>query len=1030
MSNNELYFRALPHLDKKWSKANLTSALHNPEDLAIFWNNLLQDDELSTIRYKSIINSAGHLAYLKGNDKFYCGAATLTCSCCKGVCSEKSACSCQACQKLESEEAGKKFQHAQFQQDTDEKLLSSELVFESWLWSPIPSNEQKTACIKSLLAEQHEICLQSAASCLSAVQLKQLMLVYRRYFIALARCKDQDLAEAKQVQVESAAAVETKAKQLQTVAEKPLKDYEKATMGLARVGTRAALNFSFAFLRRAWKSGEDTELCSELLMEALDALQTLPEGSLFDTSQISSIWMEVVEKSIKFLRQVVGDAMGRVPKPDRHIALSLLLELGTQKGTLAGSLEGILLLLTLWEKDAESVDNRAPLQTTGAPLVPILRRYEKISSNYVYNQAQSDRSLPSSPTESFLRFLSLPDDDTARVDLKQAAVIIISHLDRLAKPHLPIGNYSSRLQQHKSTQQIFTLGWSSLSPEVYGFTAEAITGAGVPGMLPKYSASTIELEGGHIVGQVVSSETAILLLTTQGSVFVINHSPWSAGGAATNLQPKMLEFSGDGVTVVQVAAHCEGKHFLALTDDGEVYSWGLGEGGRLGHGDHTTKEQPTKIEALTDKSICRVFCGATYSAAISSSGECYTWGRGSYGRLGHGTSDDKLAPTQIQALKSHRVVDVALGSGDSHSLCATATGHVFAWGDGDFGKLGNGSSNGAQIPQQIEGLEKIVNVYSGSQFSVALSSDGVVYSWGKGHGGRLGHGSFDHVSVPKVVQALEGKQICQISVGSAHSLALTTGGELYGWGRNDYHQICPVTVNRDPIISVPILTTPPSLRIAGVTCGLALSISWCNSSSLGISTKMPFVVDLSEHSFRLLDQLFCMVCGAQTDAQRHLPNQEAECIVVACLNLLRLQLHAIIANNLSARQVGLCEGSRLLASLKSRVLSLAGGPTVLKTMQEAAQWTLQVGWSVLLPTASERAQTLTALLPAGHEGSANTTTNNCTSGYRFMTDLLVGSLMAEGGLQTALNQAINAEPQDVTSEHHLPLLHLLKQLLR
>ncbi len=49
------------------------------------------------------------------------------------------------------------------------------------------------------------------------------------------------------------------------------KDAEKAA--LARVGARAALNFSFAFLRRAWRSGEDTDLCSELLTDALAALQ-------------------------------------------------------------------------------------------------------------------------------------------------------------------------------------------------------------------------------------------------------------------------------------------------------------------------------------------------------------------------------------------------------------------------------------------------------------------------------------------------------------------------------------------------------------------------------------------------------------------------------------------------------------------------------------------------------------------------------------------------------------------------------------
>lgn len=80
---------------------------------------------------------------------------------------------------------------------------------------------------------------------------------------------------------------------------------EKATLGLARVGSRAALNFSFAYLRRAWRSGEDVEFCSELLTESLEALQSLPEATLFDESNVSQIWLEVVERSAKFLRQVV-----------------------------------------------------------------------------------------------------------------------------------------------------------------------------------------------------------------------------------------------------------------------------------------------------------------------------------------------------------------------------------------------------------------------------------------------------------------------------------------------------------------------------------------------------------------------------------------------------------------------------------------------------------------------------------------------------------------------------------------------------
>lgn len=50
--------------------------------------------------------------------------------------------------------------------------------------------------------------------------------------------------------------------------------------------------------------------------------------------------------------------------------------------------------------------------------------------------------LQISPTECFLRYLQLPDNDSVAVDLKQAAVVIMSHLDRLAAPHAPPATFS------------------------------------------------------------------------------------------------------------------------------------------------------------------------------------------------------------------------------------------------------------------------------------------------------------------------------------------------------------------------------------------------------------------------------------------------------------------------------------------------------------------------------------------------------------------------------------------------------------
>lgn len=539
------------------------------------------------------------------------------------------------------------------------------------------------------------------------------------------------------------------------------------------------------------------------------------------------------------------------------------------------------------------------------------------------------------------------------------------------------------------------------------------------GIGSQYAATKLDIPGQILIKQIVCSEKYFYILSGDGDVFVIDSEQ------NTELEP--IKVKGFGATpVVSLAGHCEGKHMLALNAEWHVFSWGFGEGGRLGHGDALPKQNATKIQSLSDKDVRKLFCGSAYSACITQSGTLYTWGRGTYGSLGHGSSEDKLVPTIVQAVSEDSVVDVALGSGDSHTLCATADGFVYSWGDGDCGKLGTGSCNGASLPVRIEELSMISRIYSGSQFSVALAQDGAVYTWGKAHGGRLGHDTrTDFSCVPQKIEALAGKIVTNIAVGSAHCLALTTTGEIYGWGRNDFHQICPAAICRDPIIWTPVLATPPSLQVTGMSCGSAHSILWFHSSVLRVAPRIPYVVDLTESTFKFVDQLLSNVCGSTSSAAepRHPPSQESECIAVAALNLLRLQLHALIASNIEPQKCGLGEGSRLLNSLKTRILSLAGGPRTLKTMQDAAQWTLQVGWSVFLPTASERAQTLTSLLPSEP--------GVLTSGHRFMTDLLVGSLMAEEGLQTALRQAIYAVPDDcLTSDHNLPLLHLIKQLLR
>ena len=132
------------------------------------------------------------------------------------------------------------------------------------------------------------------------------------------------------------------------------------------------------------------------------------------------------------------------------------------------------------------------------------------------------------------------------------------------------------------------------------------------------------------------------------------------GGTESVNQPTLLE-SLQHVCIKQVAVNSGGKHCLALSIEGDVYSWGEGDDGKLGHGNKNSVDRPRVIEALRGRDVVGISCGGSHSAAITAAGELYTWGKGRYGRLGHGDSEDQFKPKMVEALRGFSVVDVACG---------------------------------------------------------------------------------------------------------------------------------------------------------------------------------------------------------------------------------------------------------------------------------------------------------------------------------------------------------------------------------
>ncbi|XP_075228227.1 E3 ubiquitin-protein ligase HERC2 isoform X3 [Lycorma delicatula] len=990
--------------DAKWLKTDLQEALKRNQ-LAHSWNELVKDGEIYGDFSETLLNSVGVIAKKGHTGRYYCGLRVLNCTCCDGICGPDNGCNCAPCQQLDKEDSTR----AQL----NVRPTSSNQYLDSWAWASNQTPEELNLCVNSINFEQRELCQTVAGSTLSACRLRQRLAVAQRYFVALGRHLPQDSQknDSKKVPLKINPSNIKKSCKLSG---------ENASVGLAKVGTRAALNFSFAFLRRAWRSGEDADLCTELLQDSLEAMQSLPEATLFDQSAVSQVWLDVVDRSTKFLRQVVlgednsGCSYQVVPIVDQHFALCLLLELVVQRGTLSHILDAVLLLLHLWHKRKDEIDNRMDSTISNPPLVPLLRRFQNIAplkgspnNSEVWND---NAPLTVSPTECFLRFLNLPEDDTIGVDLQLAAIVIMAHLDRLATPFLPPATF---LESTRLYQDVQAWGWVAWNAGESPQSCDQIGELGVSKM--------------------VCSERALLFLTHSGKVYTMQYN------SETQCPEKVEGLSHK--EVVDLSAHPEGKHFMALTIEGEVYSWGNGDGGRLGHGDNNSKEEPTLISALVEHRIVKIACGGTYSAAVTSQGELYTWGRGNYGRLGHGTSDDFNVPTLVTGLKGQHIVDVACGSGDAQTIAVTDSGLVFSWGDGDYGKLGRGGSDGSKHPKLVDRLQgiEITKVYCGGQFSIALSKPGDVYSWGKGDNYRLGHGSDEHVRFPKLIQALKGKRVKELAVGLVHVLALTESGEVYSWGKKEY-QLCsePVLGHSDQSSDEPCIVTPlRGKNIVGIACGPTQSFAWSPSDNWKVGLRLLFVTDVCEETMVRLEELLTSVCEGVTGSDWP-PPQEKECMVVATLNIIRLQLHAMTSHNVDVRSVGMAPGSGLLTSLKHVIVELASGTDVLESIQAAAQATLQAGWSILLPTADERAKTLSALLP-GTDWDAS----NMSQGHHFMTDLLVSSLMADGGLEASLEAAIKGELAELTdngkcvdtetSEKYtctVPLLHLVKQLLR
>ena len=228
----------------------------------------------------------------------------------------------------------------------------------------------------------------------------------------------------------------------------------------------------------------------------------------------------------------------------------------------------------------------------------------------------------------------------------------------------------------------------------------------------------------------------------------------------------------------------------AIKQDGTMWTWGNGTTGQLGNGTTTTWQQyPAQIGAPSGGGTWSQTCG---NGAVSSTGGLYMWGtQNTTGTLGTGNALNYSTPTLV----------VGGASGWSHvtsdfnSTAAIKTnGTLWTWGRNDQGQLGIGVSgpspgaNWRSAPTQVGAATNWVQVDmgNGSLSCAAINSLGQLWTWGYNTIGQLGIGTVANALNPTQVGTLTNWKY--VSQGYT-CLAIKTDGTMWGWGSNNAGQI-------------------------------------------------------------------------------------------------------------------------------------------------------------------------------------------------------------------------------------------------
>jgi alpha-tubulin suppressor-like RCC1 family protein len=241
--------------------------------------------------------------------------------------------------------------------------------------------------------------------------------------------------------------------------------------------------------------------------------------------------------------------------------------------------------------------------------------------------------------------------------------------------------------------------------------------------------------------------------------------------------PTRVGFAADWLAVATGVAHT-----CALATDGSVWCFGANNVGQLGQGNNTPSAAPLRVP-LPQKTV-QLSSEANTACVVLEDGELWCWGRNWEGNIGLNDTHpgvDQLAPIRSGAQSDWK----AIGTGDGHSCGVRGSGLLFGWGRNTAANLGLGQTTDQQrrSATQIGSETDWVSVVSGQDSSCGLRQGGSLFCWGGNAFGNLGLGDALPRLVPSPVVPASASVWAQVSIDTFHGCGIDADGSLYCWGR-------------------------------------------------------------------------------------------------------------------------------------------------------------------------------------------------------------------------------------------------------